>query len=148
MKTRNIFFALALMGSITTATAQDVTILHMKDGTTRRYTNGVKETTEINFYEFTPENAVVSTTSTQHDNGYQVDWSVNGVWNDNGKYTVGIYWKDNVPDNFKARRGVLMGTTKGLSMNKCDKKHITKTRRYVSTICSPPHCHSLREAAT
>ena len=122
MKIKNILFALALLGCITTATAQDVTILHMKDGTTRRYTNGVKETTEINFYEFTPESAVVTKTSTQHDNGYQVEWSVNGVWNDNGKYTVGIYWKDNVPDNFKARRGVLMGTTKGLSIDKCDHK--------------------------
>lgn len=120
MKTRNILFAIALMGNVATAMAQDVVILHMKDGTTRRYTNGVKETTEICFYEFAPDNTVIPTMNTQHDNGYEVEWNVNGVWNDKGQYTVGIYWKDNVPDNFKARRGVLMGTEKGLSIDKHD----------------------------
>ena len=35
MKTKSILFAIALMGSMTCSLAQDVTILHMKDGTTR-----------------------------------------------------------------------------------------------------------------
>ena len=121
MKTRNILFALALLGS-TAATAQDVTVLHIKDGTTRRYTNGMKETTDISFYEFNPGSMAVPATSTHHENQYQVDWSVSSVWNDNGKYTVGIYWKDDIPANFKARYGVLMGTKKGLNMGQYDQK--------------------------
>ena len=30
------------MGNMTCSVAQNVTILHMKDGTTRRFTNGTK----------------------------------------------------------------------------------------------------------
>ena len=43
MKTRTILLIIAFMGCFTDVVAQDVTILHMKDGTTKRYTNGEKD---------------------------------------------------------------------------------------------------------
>ena len=54
MKKKNsILLAIALTCSIA-ASAQDVIVLHMKDGTTRRFPNGQRETTHISFYDYVP----------------------------------------------------------------------------------------------
>ena len=50
-----LILAAMLTGSVLTAWAQDVTVLHMKDGTTRRYSNGNMYTTSMKFWQFTPE---------------------------------------------------------------------------------------------
>ena len=123
MKKRNILLAVALMGCMAAATAQDVTILHMKDGTIRRYTNGVKESTSINFYEYTPVDTYLSDYTSTHDNGYTATWNVNQVWKDSiGQYIVGLFWEDGVPTNFGARHGVCFGKKSGLNVDNCEQK--------------------------
>ncbi len=50
-KQRNILLAATmLMSGMLTVTAQNVTTLHMKDGTTRQYPNGWTNTTAISFW--------------------------------------------------------------------------------------------------
>ena len=135
MKTRNILFAIALMGSITCSVAQNVTILHMKDGTTRRYTNGSKETTNIRFYEYAPSETDTPHFTTTHDNGYQATWDVNQVWMIDGKYVVGLFWQSDIPNNFQARHGVCLGTKPGLTVDDCDNK------TYATDLDGYPGCH-------
>ena len=53
MKKNSILLAILLLCSIV-ATAQDAIVLHMKDGTTRRFPNGQRETTHIRFYDYVP----------------------------------------------------------------------------------------------
>ena len=134
MKTKSILFAIALMGSMTCSLAQDVTILHMKDGTTRRFTNGSKETTSIRFYEYEPETDTPHFTMT-HDTGYQSTWDVNQVWTIDGKYVVGLFWQNDIPDNFQARHGVCLGTKPGLTIDDCDHK------TYATDLDGYPGCH-------
>lgn len=134
MKKKSILFAIALMGSITCSLAQDVTILHMKDGTTRRFTNGSKETTSIRFYEYEPENDTPHFTMT-HDTGYQSTWDVNQVWTIDGKFVVGLFWQSDIPDNFHARHGVCLGTKPGLTVDNCDYK------TYATDLDGYPGCH-------
>ena len=122
MKTRNILFAIALLGNVTCAVAQDVTILHMKDGTTRRYVNGVKGATTIRFYEFSDADAPAPSITTTHGNGYQAEWSVSEVWHIDGKYVVGVNWEDDVAANFQARHGLCFGTKPNLTIDNCDQK--------------------------
>lgn len=134
MKTKSILFAIALMGSMTCSVAQDVTILHMKDGTTRRFTNGSKETTSIRFYEYEPETDTPHFTMT-HDTGYQSTWDVNQVWKIDGKYVVGLFWQSDIPNNFQARHGVCFGTKPGLTVDDCDNK------TYATDLNGYPGCH-------
>lgn len=127
MKKKNILLAVALIGCMA-ATAQDVTVLHMKDGTTRRFPNGVKETTTINFFEFAPVNSYAPSYSSTHDNDYVASWDVNQVWRMDGQYIVGLFWEDNVPQNFKPRHGVCFGTKPDLSVDNClQKAYVTDT---------------------
>ena len=121
MKTKNLFLALTLMGSIA-ATAQDVTILHMKDGTTRRYTNGLKETTNISLYEFVPITTFEPAIQTGHENSYSVTWDVNRVWHIGNKWVIGLCWRDDFAVNFQARHGVCFGTKPGLTIDDCGQK--------------------------
>jgi len=109
----------ALLGCFVGAAAQDVTILHMKDGTTKRYTNGVKWKTSMGFYEYTPVNTKTFNSSTTHDNGYVYDWGVTQVQKVDGEYMVGLFWQDFMPDNFHARHGVCFGTKPGLTVDDC-----------------------------
>lgn len=134
MKTKSILFAIALMGSMTCSLAQDVTILHMKDGTTRRFTNGSKETTSIRFYEYEPETDTPHFTMT-HDTGYQSTWDVNQVWTIDGKFVVGLFWQSDIPDNFQARHGVCLGTKPGVTVDNCDNK------TYATDLGGYPGCH-------
>ena len=116
MKTRNILLVLALMSNIA-ATAQEVTVLHMKDGTTRRFTNGCKETTQIGFFEYaTLDNIEHNSTTTQHNNGFSYDWDATKVWHVDGSYCVAVVWEDNMPASSQARYGMLFGTQPGLTV--------------------------------
>lgn len=135
MKAKNILFAIALMGSITCSVAQNVTILHMKDGTTRRFTNGSKETTNIRFYEYAPSETDTPHFTTTHDKGYQATWDVNQVWTIDGKYVVGLFWQSDIPDNFQARHGVCLGTKPGVTVDNCDNK------TYATDLGGYPGCH-------
>lgn len=120
MKTRIILFAIVLMGSIASAMAQDMIVLHMKDGTTRRYINGVKDTTAIRLYEFMPELQDAGNSATEHENGFSQQWNVTRAWHDDGKYAVAIIWQDDLPANFKARHGLCFGSEPGLTVDHCD----------------------------
>ena len=124
MKTRTFLFAITLMGNVACAMAQDMIVLHMKDGTTRRYINGVKDTTTIRLYEFIPEVLDASSNSTQHANGYSCQWNVSRAWHYEGKYAVAIIWQDDLPANFEARHGLCFGSEPGLTVDHCDsQKH-------------------------
>ena len=113
-----------IAGCIFTATAQDVTILHMKDGTQHRYINGVKNAAILDFYEVSPDRQEVSSGTdgamTTHDNGYTQKWDVTHVWFEDGQYTVAIVWLNDMPKNFQARHGICFGVAPGLSMDYCD----------------------------
>lgn len=122
MNKKSILFAIAFMGSTLAAIAQNVTVLHMKDGTTRRYVNGVKEKTTINFFEFAPMNTLTPDYTATYGNGHRVNWNVNQVWHDPSKYVVGILWEDNIPANYQPKRGVCFGTKPGLTVDDCEMK--------------------------
>ena len=122
MNTKNIFLSVVLMVCGIGATAQDVTVLHMKNGTTKRYTNGLKESIYIDFYEHTSGKTFSPDYTTTHENGYNVNWGVNYVTQLNGDYIVGLYWEDNVPVNFHAKHGICFGTEAGLTVDNCKKK--------------------------
>lgn len=129
MKTKIILLTAALLGCFIGAAAQDVTILHMKDGTTKRYTNGVKWDTSIDFYEHTPAATMTSPffSTTIHENGYQYDWGVTHVQKLDGDYLIGLFWQDEVPDNFYAQHGVCFGTKPGLTVDNCQEKKYCST---------------------
>ena len=110
MKTKIILLTAALLGCFIGTAAQDVTILHMKDGTTKRYTNGVKWATSMAFYEYTPTKSALVNHSTTHENGYVCDWGVNQVLKMDGEYLIGLFWQDEVPYNFHSVSGVCFGT--------------------------------------
>ena len=122
MNTKNIFLSVVLMVCGIGATAQDVTVLHMKNGTTKRYANGLKESIYIDFYEHTSGKTFSPDYTTTHENGYNVNWGVNYVTQLNGDYIVGLYWEDNVPVNFHAKHGICFGTEAGLTVDNCKKK--------------------------
>jgi hypothetical protein len=93
----------------------------MKDGTTRRFTNGVKNATQVQFFEYMPHeiNAAVDN-ATQHDNGYSYQWDVTKVWHIDGQYSVAVAWEDEVPAGFQPRYGLCFGTQPGISLEQCD----------------------------
>ena len=122
MKKRTILLFMAIIGCMINGTAQDVTILHMKNGTTKRYTNGVKEKTSIEFYEYTPTNTYQTGISQYYGNGYTATWDVNQVFHINDEYVVGLLWEDNVPINFCPTYGVCLGTKPGLTVENCEEK--------------------------
>lgn len=104
------------------ATAQDVTILHMKDGTQRRFVNGLKNTTEVSFYEFdaAKQNTYIKGGTTSHENGFSHAWDVTQAWHENGQYAVAIVWVDDIPQNFQACRGVCLSSEPNVSVDHCD----------------------------
>ena len=122
MKTRTILLIIAFMGCFAGAVAQDVTILHMKDGTTKRYTNGVKGATSIQFFDYAPAKTYAPDYTSTHENNYVAEWNVNQVCQIDGEYVVGLFWEDNLPSNFKAISGVLFGTAPGLTLDNCQEK--------------------------
>ena len=122
MKTKIILLTAALLGCFIGTAAQDVTILHMKDGTTKRYTNGVKWATSMDFYEYTPTKSALVNHSTTHENGYVCDWGVNQVLKMDGEYLIGLFWQDEVPYNFHSVSGVCFGTEPGLTVDNCQQK--------------------------
>lgn len=122
MKTRTILLIIAFMGCFTDVVAQDVTILHMKDGTTKRYTNGVKGATSIQFFDYAPAKTYAPDYTSKHENNYVAEWNVNQVCQIGGEYVVGLFWEDNLPSNFKAISGVLFGTAPGLTLDNCQEK--------------------------
>lgn len=122
MKTRRILLIIAFMGCFAGAVAQDVTILHMKDGTTKRYTNGVKGATSIQFFDYAPAKTYAPDYTSKHENNYVAEWNVNQVCQIDGEYVVGLFWEDNLPSNFKAISGVLFGTAPGLTLDNCQEK--------------------------
>ena len=122
MKTRTILLIIAFMGCFTDVVAQDVTILHMKDGKTKRYTNGVKGATSIQFFDYAPAKTYAPDYTSKHENDYVAEWNVNQVCQIDGEYVVGLFWEDNVPSNFKAISGVLFGTAPGLTLDNCQEK--------------------------
>lgn len=122
MKTRTILLIIAIMGCFASAAAQDVTILHMKDGTTKRYTNGAKGATSIQFFDYAPAKTYAPDYTSKHENDYVAEWNVNQVYQIDGEYVVGLFWEDNLPSNFKAISGVLFGTAPGLTLDNCQEK--------------------------
>lgn len=122
MKTRTILLIIAFMGCFAGAVAQDVTTLHMKDGTTKRYTNGAKGATSIQFFDYAPAKTYAPDYTSKHENDYVAEWNVNQVCQIDGEYVVGLFWEDNVPSNFKAISGVLFGTAPGLTLDNCQEK--------------------------
>lgn len=122
MKTRTILLIIAIMGCFASAAAQDVTILHMKDGTTKRYTNGAKGATSIQFFDYAPAKTYAPDYTSKHENNYVAEWNVNQVCLIDGEYVVGLFWEDNLPSNFKAISGVLFGTAPGLTLDNCQEK--------------------------
>lgn len=122
MKTRTILLIIAIMGCFASAAAQDVTILHMKDGTTKRYTNGAKGATSIQFFDYAPAKTYAPDYTSKHENNYVAEWNVNQVCQIDGEYVVGLFWEDNLPSNFKAISGVLFGTAPGLTLDNCQEK--------------------------
>lgn len=122
MKTRRILLIIAFMGCFAGAVAQDVTILHMKDGTTKRYSNGVKGATSIQFFDYAPAKTYAPDYTSKHENNYVAEWNVNQVCQIDGEYVVGLFWEDNLPSNFKAISGVLFGTAPGLTLDNCQEK--------------------------
>ena len=122
MKTRTILLIIVIMGCFASAAAQDVTILHMKDGTTKRYTNGAKGATSIQFFDYAPAKTYAPDYSSKHENNYVAEWNVNQVCQIDGEYVVGLFWEDNLPSNFKAISGVLFGTAPGLTLDNCQEK--------------------------
>ena len=122
MKTRTILLIIAFMGCFTDVVAQDVTILHMKDGTTKRYTNGAKGATSIQFFDYAPAKTYAPDYTSKHENNYVAEWNVNQVCQIDGEYVVGLFWEDNLPSNFKAISGVLFGTAPGLTLDNCQEK--------------------------
>lgn len=118
MNKRYFVLVAALVCCIMSALAQDVTILHMKDGTTRRYTNGVANTTNMAFYEYNRHQVTASQTEIS-SNGHTFPLDVNQFWEIKGRYLVGNYWQDDIPDNFQALRGVCFGETPGLTVDNC-----------------------------
>ena len=122
MKTRTILLIIAIMGCFASAAAQDVTILHMKDGTTKRYSNGVKGATSIQFFDYAPAKTYAPDYTSKHENDYVAEWNVNQVCQIDGEYVVGLFWEDNLPSNFKAISGVLFGTAPGLTLDNCQEK--------------------------
>ena len=154
MKKKNsILLAVALICSVA-ATAQDAIVLHMKDGTTRRFPNGQRETTHIRFYDYVPtdieKSSWDSTVSTEHDNGYITQWDVNCVWHIENQYAVGLFWKDDFPRIFQLRHGLCFGTKPDLSIDNCEQKayatdvQIMEEYHSTSTCCFSgryPSCH-------
>lgn len=122
MNTKNIILTAVFMACGIGATAQDVTVLHMKNGTTKRYTNGVKEKTSIEFYEYTPTNTYQMGFSQYYGNGYTTTLDVNQVHQIHGEYVVGLLWEDNIPANFNPVCGICFGTKPGLSVENCEEK--------------------------
>ena len=112
------------------ATAQDVTVVHMKDGSTHRYINGVKGTTNVRFWKYAETTAQPTTTTTGYGD-FSLEWDVNGVWNNGTDYAVGIYWESDMPANFKPRHGLLWGSNADLREDNCEmKKYTEETYRY------------------
>ena len=128
MKTRTILLIIAIMGCFASAAAQDVTILHMKDGTTKRYTNGAKGATSIQFFDYAPAKTYAPDYTSKHENDDVAEWNVNQVCQIDGEYVVGLFWEDNVPSNFKANHGVLFGTTPGLTLDNCQEKQYAESK--------------------
>ena len=127
MKKKNsILLAVALICSIA-ATAQDAIVLHMKDGTIRRFPNGQRETTHIRFYDYVPtdiEGRYMGDVFdyTEHANGYITEWNVNSVWHIENQYAVGLFWKDDFPQVFNVSHGLCLGTKPDLSIDNCEQK--------------------------
>ena len=121
MKKRILLMAVGcwLLG-VGLATAQDVTILHMKDGTQRRYTNGLKTKTQVQFYELALEKQEIGQSTTTHENGYSQTWDVTQAWHQDGQYAVAIVWEDDLPQNFQARHGLCFGSEPDLAVDHCD----------------------------
>lgn len=153
---KKLYLLVALVGCMFTATAQDVTILHMKDGTQHRYINGVKNATTVDFYEATPSRQNVSSGTdgavTSHNNGYTQKWDVTRVWYEDGQYSVAIVWSNDMPDNFQARHGICFGTEPGLTADHCDTlQYFTETSMSFDGEYSPKRdghfeaCHSWDE---
>lgn len=120
MNKRTSLFTIALiMGSMLSAVAQQVTTLHMKDGSKLVYRNGVKNATEINFWGFQPDTTTYNhymQAGTSFGNG----WNVNGVAHVDKQYAACIFWTDDVPYNFQAEHGVCFGSKPGLTLEECD----------------------------
>ena len=119
-KAITLILAAMLTGSVLTAWAQDVTVLHMKDGTTRRYSNGNMYTTNMQFWQFTPDTTANATFTTRHANQYETEWNVDEVWQYDGQYNVGIVWMDDFPVQDYARHGLIFGTSPNLTAESCD----------------------------
>ena len=122
MNTKNIILTAVFMACGIGATAQDVTVLHMKNGTTKRYTNGVKNYTSIAFYEYALTNTYQTGFSQYYGNGYTTTLDVNQVHQIHGEYVVGLLWEDNIPANFNPVCGICFGTKPGLSVENCEEK--------------------------
>ena len=83
MKTRTILLIIAIMGCFASAAAPS-----------------------IQFFDYAPAKTYAPDYTSKHENNYVAEWNVNQVCRIDGEYVVGLFWEDNVPSNFKARRQV------------------------------------------
>lgn len=119
MKKRNILLAVALLGGMTAVMAQNVTVMHMKDGSSREFFNGVKTSTNISFWGHQPD--TIHSTYQYGTESQTAPWDVSYWARENHQYIVVLNWDDDVPNQFKPRRGVCFSSQSGVDINNCEK---------------------------
>lgn len=96
----------------------DVLKMYMKDGTIYSQACG-QYGASIKLFSYTPYNNTYTTT-TSHQNDYQVEWNVNGVGQTDGCYSVGIYWEKSLSGFKNVCSGICFGSSPGLTIEQSD----------------------------
>lgn len=98
--------------------APDVLKMYMKDGTVYSRTCG-QYGAGISLFSYVPYNNRYTTTTT-HQNDYQVEWNVNGVGLTDDCYSVGIWWQKSLSGFENVRSGICFGSSPGLTIEQSD----------------------------
>jgi len=115
-----ILLTFALTGAALTAMGQDVTVIHMKDGSVKKYANGPRTMTAVRYFDFHEQIDAKGRTSADFENGFSVAFDADNVWHEPCMYCLGIVWKNDFPYEFQASHGVIVGSTPGLSVDACE----------------------------
>lgn len=115
-----LLLTFALTGAALTAMGQDVTVIHFKNGNVNKYVNGPRTMTALRYFDFHEQIDAKGRTSADFENGFSAAFGVDNVWHEPGKYCLGIVWKNDIPSDFQASHGVLVGSTPGLSVDACE----------------------------
>lgn len=98
--------------------ASDVLKMYMKDGTVYSRTCG-QYGAGISLFSYIPYNNRYTTTTT-HQNDYQVEWNVNGVGQTDDCYSVGIWWQKSLSGFENVRSGICFGSSPELTIEQSD----------------------------